>query len=155
MCHLCEAGRRGKCDNRTTGGQGRGLRVGKGRRSVEGTGGCCWETVLEFVAPLGGVSQRSLCVCVCVTGLQHAVLLVLWCWFRNPHQYVLPPSPRVLQLRTKQNHNRSNNAGLEPVTPAESVCAGVCQQALGFCTDVDGDGVIELGEGCLVVSLVA
>lgn len=47
---------------------------------------------------------------------------------------------------------RSNNAGLEPVTPAESVCAGVCQQALGFCTDKDGDGVIELGEGCLVVS---
>lgn len=48
---------------------------------------------------------------------------------------------------------RGNNAGLEPVTPAESVCAGVCQQALGFCTDKDGDGVIELGEGCLVVSV--
>lgn len=47
---------------------------------------------------------------------------------------------------------RSNNAGLEPVTAAESVCAGVCQQALGFCTDKDGDGVIELGEGCLIVS---
>jgi hypothetical protein len=41
---------------------------------------------------------------------------------------------------------------MEPVSSAESLFAGVCQQALGFCSDQDGDGVIELGEGCLIVS---
>jgi hypothetical protein len=41
---------------------------------------------------------------------------------------------------------------MEPVSSAESLFAGVCQQALGFCSDKDGDGVIELGEGCLIVS---
>ncbi|WIA36024.1 hypothetical protein OEZ86_007385 [Tetradesmus obliquus] len=48
---------------------------------------------------------------------------------------------------------RANNAGMEPISSAESLCAGVCQQALGFCSDKDGDGVIELGEGCLIVVL--
>ncbi|KAF6260138.1 pyruvate kinase [Scenedesmus sp. NREL 46B-D3] len=48
---------------------------------------------------------------------------------------------------------RANNAGLDPVSSAESLLAGVCQQALGFCSDKDGDGVIELGEGCLIVVL--
>ncbi|KAF8059377.1 hypothetical protein HT031_005182 [Scenedesmus sp. PABB004] len=48
---------------------------------------------------------------------------------------------------------RANNAGLEPVSPAESLLEGVCTQALGFCADADGDGVIELGEGCLIVVL--
>lgn len=47
---------------------------------------------------------------------------------------------------------RLNNAGMEPVKPVESLLQGVCQQALGFCADKDGDGVIELGEGCLIVS---
>jgi hypothetical protein len=40
---------------------------------------------------------------------------------------------------------------MDPVSSAESLFAGVCQQALGFCSDKDGDGVIELGEGCLIV----
>jgi hypothetical protein len=75
----------------------------------------------------------SLCWAVCPLCPHQGTLL--------PHAVALPPPPP-----------RSNNAGLEPVSAAESVCAGVCQQALGFCTDKDGDGVIDLGEGCLVVS---
>jgi hypothetical protein len=43
---------------------------------------------------------------------------------------------------------------MDPVSSAESLFAGVCQQALGFCSDKDGDGVIELGEGCLIVSVM-
>lgn len=41
---------------------------------------------------------------------------------------------------------------MDPVTSAESLFEGVCQQALGFCADKDGDGIIDLGEGCLIVS---
>lgn len=42
---------------------------------------------------------------------------------------------------------------MDPVSSAESLFEGVCQQALGFCADKDGDGIIDLGEGCLIVSL--
>ena len=51
-------------------------------------------------------------------------------------------------------NNRSSNAGVQPVSSAEGLLAGVSQQALGFCADQEGDGVISLGEGCLIVSII-
>jgi hypothetical protein len=40
---------------------------------------------------------------------------------------------------------------MAPVEPAEALLAGVAKQAITFCADKDGNGVIELKEGCLAV----
>jgi hypothetical protein len=46
---------------------------------------------------------------------------------------------------------RYNNAAAAPVSASEALLSSVSKQAVTFCADRDGDGVIELKEGCLVV----
>ncbi|KAI8465728.1 MAG: pyruvate kinase [Monoraphidium minutum] len=48
---------------------------------------------------------------------------------------------------------RYNNAAREYVTPKEALLSGVAKSAISFCTDNNGDGIIELSEGCLAVVL--
>jgi hypothetical protein len=46
---------------------------------------------------------------------------------------------------------RYNNAAREFVSPQEALLSGVSKAAISFCTDANGDGIIELSEGCLAV----
>ena len=46
---------------------------------------------------------------------------------------------------------RYDNAGSDPVSASEALLSSVAKQAVTFCSDRDGDGVIELKEGCLAV----
>jgi hypothetical protein len=56
-----------------------------------------------------------------------------------------------LRLSMPWPSSRLNNAAMAPVEPAEALLAGVAKQAITFCADKDGNGVIELKEGCLAV----
>jgi hypothetical protein len=46
-----------------------------------------------------------------------------------------------------------NNAAREFVSPKEAILSGVSKAAISFCTDANGDGIVDLTEGCLAVVL--
>ncbi|GBF99836.1 pyruvate kinase [Raphidocelis subcapitata] len=48
---------------------------------------------------------------------------------------------------------RYNNAAREFVSAKEAILSGVSKAAISFCTDANGDGIIDLSEGCLAVVL--
>lgn len=68
----------------------------------------------------------------------------------------LPTRPRALctgshTLPIPPRARSYNNAAREYVSPNEALLSGVARAAISFCTDANGDGMIELKEGCIAV----